>query len=95
MSGVWRSPHVTGRSVLVSTSVSSVKLEIQGLILLDKVTKKTLVDLQKRFPIYPANSKYLAGDCCGLAVLLDHDQVEVTLVDWERGTVHCVLTRHP
>ena len=50
-------------------------------ILLDKVTKKTLVDLQKRFPKNPANSKYLAADCCGLAILLDHDNVEVTLVD--------------
>ena len=60
------------------------------------VRKKTPVDLQKkRFPIYPANSKYLAADCCGLAIPLDHDKVEVTLVDWECGVVHCVLTRHP
>ena len=57
--------------------------------------KKTLVDLQKRFPKNHAYSKYLAADCCGLAVLLDHDKMEITLVDWERGVVHCVLTRHP
>ena len=56
---------------------------------------KTLVDLQKRFPKHPPNSNYLAADCCGLAILLYHDNVEVTLVDWERGMVHCVLTRHP
>ena len=56
------------------------------------MTKKTPVDLQKRFPIYSATSKYLAADCCGLANPLDHDKVEVTLVDWERGMVHCVLT---
>ena len=31
MFGVWLSPHGTGHPVLVSTSVSSVTLEIQGL----------------------------------------------------------------
>ena len=31
VSGIWRSPHVTGRPVLVSTGVSSVTLQIQGL----------------------------------------------------------------
>ena len=50
-------------------------------ILLDKVMKKTPVDLQKRFPIYPANSKYLAADCCGLAITRDRDKVEITPVD--------------
>ena len=54
--------------------------------------KKRVVDLPKRFPIYPADSKYPAADCCGFANLLDHEKV--TLVDWERGIVHCVLTRH-
>ena len=57
--------------------------------------KKKPVDLQKRFPVYTANSKYLAADHCGLAILLDHDKVEVTPVDWERGIVHCALTQHP
>ena len=60
--------------------------------LADKVLKKTPLDLQKRFPIYHACPKYLAADCCCLAILLDHDKVEVTL---ERKMVHCVLTRHP
>ena len=57
-----------------------------------------LVELQKRFPIYPANSKFLAAYLfCGLAILLDleEEEMEVTLVDWERGIIHCVLTRHP
>ena len=31
----------------------------------------------------------------GLAFHEGHDKVEVTLVDWERGVVHCELTRHP
>ena len=34
---------------------------------MDKVLKKTLLDLQKRFPIYPACPKYLAVHCCGSA----------------------------
>ena len=63
--------------------------------------KKTPVDLQKRFPIYRAYPKYLAAYRCGSAVsqdglasLQDHDKVEVALVDWERGIVHCVLIQH-
>ena len=69
--------------------------------LADKVMKKTAVDLQS-FPIYHACPKYLAAYRCGsafpqdgLASRQDHDKVEVPLVDWERGMVHCVLTRHP
>ena len=46
--------------------------------------KKTPVGLQKTFPIYHAYSTYQ-----------DHDKVEITPVDWERGIVHCVLTQHP
>ena len=30
----------------------------------------------------------------GLASRLDHDKMEVTLVDWERGIVRCVLIQH-
>ena len=30
----------------------------------------------------------------GSASLQDHDKVEETLFDWERGIVHCVLTQH-
>ena len=56
--------------------------------------KKTPVDLQKRFPIYPACPTCLAADFSGsafsqdgLAPLQDHDKVGVTLVDLERGIV--------
>ena len=47
--------------------------------------KKTPVDLQKRFPKNHAYPKYLAADCCGLAVTLDHDEMEITLVDLGTG----------
>ena len=57
--------------------------------------KKTPVDLQKRFPIYHAYSKYLTAYHCGLAITQNHDEVEITPVDWERGRVHCELTQHP
>ena len=50
-----------------------------------------MISHRSHFPIYHANSKYLAADCCGLAILLDHDKVEVTLVDWEREMVHNVV----
>ena len=52
--------------------------------------KKTPVDLQKRFPIYHAYLTYLAAHRCGSALLQDG----VTLVDWERGIVHCTLIEH-
>ena len=75
--------------------MTSGTLEIQGLTPPGKGDEEdTGRFTKKRFPIYTANSKYLAADCCGLAISLDHDKVEVTLVDWERGMVHCVLTRH-
>ena len=63
--------------------------------------KKTPVDLQKRFPIYHACPKCLAAHCCGsafphngVAFSQDREKVRVTLVDWARGTVHCVLIQH-
>ena len=56
--------------------------------------KKAPADLQKRFPIYHAYSKYLAAYHCGLAFSQDHDKVETTPVNWERGIVHCVLIQH-
>ena len=66
-----------------------------------KVLKKTLVDLQKRFPIYNACLTCLAAYRCGwafpqngLAFRTDLEKVEVTPVDWERGIVHCVLIQH-
>ena len=56
--------------------------------------KKTPVDLQKRFPIYHAYQKCLAAYLCGSASIQDHEKVGVTLVDWERVIVHCVLIQH-
>ena len=63
--------------------------------------KKTPVVLQERFPIYHAYSQYLAAYHCdsafsqeGLAFRQDLEKVEVTSVDWERGSVHCVLIHH-
>ena len=32
---------------------------------------------------------------CDLAIILDHDKMEITQVDWERVMVHWELTRHP
>ena len=95
VSGIWRSSHVTGPSVLVHTGVSSVTLENPRIAFSwIRWRRRRLVDLQKSFPIYPANSKYLAADYCGLAISLDHDKMEIMPVDWERGMVRCVLTRH-
>ena len=63
--------------------------------------KKTLVDLQERFPIYHAYPKCLAAYRCGsafpengLASRQVREKVGVTLVDWERGIVYCVLMQH-
>ena len=66
--------------------------------LADKVLKKTPLDFQKRFPMYHACPKYLAAHRRGsafpengLAFHQDLDEVGKTLVDWQRGIVHCVL----
>ena len=62
--------------------VSSVTLEIQGLIPPGKGDEEYARGFAKTFPDIPcANSKYLATDYCGLAILLDHDKMEITLVD--------------
>ena len=74
--------------------VGARKLSRTGLGSCESAMTKTLVDLQKRFPIYQAYSKYLAAYHCGLAITQHHDKVEITLVDWERGIVHCVLIQH-
>ena len=69
--------------------------------LADKVLKKTLLNLQKRFPIFHVCPKCLAARFCGsafpengLAFHQDLDEVGKTLVDWQRGIVHCVLIQH-
>ena len=61
----------------------------KDLTLADKVLKKTLLDLQKRFPIYHVCPKCLAALLCGKAIrrkastiLLVLDVVGMTLVDW-------------
>ena len=60
------------------------------------MSKKTLVDLQKRFPIYHAYPIYWAAIFSrGLAIFLVHEEEEITLVDLEREIiVHCVQIRH-
>ena len=67
----------------------------------DKVLKKTLLDLQKRFPICLVCPKCLAAHFCGSAFLWNGlafhqelDEVGKTQVDWQRGNVHCVLIQH-
>ena len=67
----------------------------------DKVLKKTPLDLQKRFPIYHVCPKCLAAHLCGSAFLWNGlafhqelDEVGKTQVDWQRGNVHCVLIQH-
>ena len=57
--------------------------------LVDKVLKKTPLDLQKRFPIYHACPKCLAALLCGsafaengLTFRQDQENVGVLLVDW-------------
>ena len=69
--------------------------------LADKVLKKTLLDLQERFPMYHVCPKCWAARFCGsafpengFAFNQDLDEVGKTLVDWQRGIVHCVLNQH-
>ena len=57
--------------------------------LADKVLKKTLLDLQKRSPVYHVCPKCLAARFCGstfpvngLAFLQELDEVGMTLDDW-------------
>ena len=52
-----------------------------GSTLADKVLKKTLLDLQKRFPIYHVCPKYLAAHCCGLAFPVNGSALRQALDD--------------
>ena len=54
------------------------------------------MDLQKRFPIYHAYPIHLAANFSrGLAILLVHEEKEITQDDLEREIiVHCVQIRH-
>ena len=63
---------------------------------------KTHLDLQKRFPIFHVCPKCLAAILCGwaflqngFAFLQELDEVGMTLVEWKRGSFHCVLIQHP
>ena len=63
--------------------------------------KKTPLDLQKHFPKYHAYPRMSGGLSLrlnipqdSLASRQDHDNVEATLVDWERGIVHCELIQY-
>ena len=67
----------------------------------DKVLKKTQLDFQKRFPKNHVCPQYLAAHFCGsafpengIAFHRELDEVGKTLVDWQRGNVHCVLIQH-
>ena len=67
----------------------------------DKVLEETRLDLQKRFPVYHVRPKCLAAHLCGSAFPenasafhQDLDEVGTTLVEWQRGNVHCVLIQH-
>ena len=60
------------------------------------MSKKTLVNLQKRFLIYHAYPKNVAANFSrGSAILLVHEEEEITLAELEREIiVHCVQIRH-
>ena len=65
-----------------------VLIHYNSMTLADKVLKKTLLDLQKRFPIFNPCPQYLAAHFCGsafpengLAFHQDLDEVGKTLVD--------------
>ena len=69
--------------------------------LADKVMKKMVLDLQKRFPIYHACPNIWRPIVAawhshknGLAFRLDLEKMGRTQVDWERGIVHRVLIQH-
>ena len=71
-------------------------------ILEDKVLTMTHLDMRKRFPMYQCVSQLLGNLLCGsalqkngLAFLQDLDDVGMTLVDWQRGNLHCELIQHP
>ena len=92
--GFHSSPPVRSELVLIyENSMDSIPA--------DKVQKKTPLDLQKRFPIFHECSKCFAAPLCGpafpengLAFHQELDKVGKTVVDWQRGKVHCVLIQH-
>ena len=75
----------------VRTGISDPELVMDS-TLADKVLKKTLLDLQKRFPIYHACPKCLAAHCCGSAfpengLAFRQDLDEVGKKQWLTGNV--------
>ena len=95
VSGFWRSLVTCG-------DVSSVTLEIQGWNPPGLGDEEDACGFAKNVSRHTnAYPKYLAAYRCGsafpqdgLASRQDHDKVEVTQVDWQRGNVHCVLIRN-
>ena len=94
-----RSPFsMTGLSVLACTGIFPIiEKSIQGIEhSLVSCRRRRLWICKKRFPIYHAYPIYLAADFSrGLAILLVHEEEEITLVELEREIiVHCVQIRH-
>ena len=89
------------RAFVTCGNLYSVTLQIKGLNPLGKGDEEDAGGFTKTFPDIPCVSQ-ISGDLSlwlsirpgRLSILLDHGKVEVTLVDWERGIVHCVLIQH-
>ena len=71
-------------------------------ILEDKGADDDASGFTKTFPDIQVCPKCLAALLCGsavqkngLAFRQESDEVGMTLVDWQRGIVHCVLIQHP
>ena len=83
------------RSLVAYGDVSSVTLEIQGLNLAGKGDEEDAGGFAKTFPDIPCVSQISGGLSLRLSIPTGRlDKVEATLVDWERGIVHCVLIQH-
>ena len=98
-----RSKIVSGfwRSLVTYGDVSPVTLEIQGLFPPGLGDEEDADGFAETFPDIPCVFQISGGLALrlsipqdGLESLQDHDKVEVTPVDWERGIVHCVLIQH-
>ena len=74
--------------------MSSVTLEIRGLNLPGRGDEEEAGGFAKTFPDIPCVFQISGGISLRLSNHQDRDKVEITLVDWERGMVHCVLIQH-
>ena len=73
--------HGSLRACLPRNISRNREIKSRAWAILCKMWKKTLVDLQKRFPIYHGCCKFYYR---GLAIPLVHEEEEVTLVELER-----------